>query len=85
MFLFPLPWRSDSREIVVHPAWGPDVQEDGAGRLRCAALTAMVEATDFRDRDDRTSGMFQRWVGDRACPSPAQGAFDSDDSTGGTM
>jgi hypothetical protein len=33
-----------------------DVQGGQAGRLRCAPLIAMMEATDFGDRDDRPGG-----------------------------
>jgi hypothetical protein len=41
---------------VVRCRRGADVQGGRAGRLRCAALIAMMKATDFRDRDDRPVG-----------------------------
>jgi hypothetical protein len=41
---------------VVRCRQGADLQGGRAGRLCCAALIAMMKATDFRDRDDRPVG-----------------------------
>jgi hypothetical protein len=37
----------------------PTCRKKWAGRLRCAPFIAVMETTDFRDRDDRPGGCFR--------------------------